>query len=542
MSLDKVNENLFCYLSSHLKDEREVEKKLKSEKMSLQFPFLKNNLQYEELLKLKYKLICIELRSVKLEFDREKIPFVILKGISLARRLYSEPSKREFGDIDILVESKDLYSVIVILKKLGYKSDNETDAESVKDFINQVSREEHFFPLYRKAAGSVNFMIEVHIDIVPLWMFRIDPDVTTKILHRRKIEEGFPVMEEYDAIVFQMMHLIKHYIAGLTSGFICGNFDEGVCLRGFHETSLLIDKYIGFFNRIDFIERVMELGACQEVQIVLRWIDKVYPALSEIKKIQLHSKKKECIADNFCEALYAVDTDKIFFANPQLVASEIVDHLHRKSITLNCFRNIKEAEKTADWAMIEGDRNKRGNLFGTHKVYGHIDKKVDYTSRFCFMWDESYLWFYIITEHCSPVFHRYINDELLISDNSQDFVRLFFDTGSRKRGKACANALIIKPKYNNQGRLDIYVHKNTCGNMGKLIMSDTEYDGCISISEQGYFMRIGIKWEAIPLTPRVGGEYYVDVLVGTDELEVTWQNASYNGWYNIGEYGKIILR
>ena len=62
------------------------------------------------------------------------------------------------------------------------------------------------------------------------------------------------------------------------------------------------------------------------------------------------------------------------------------------------------------------------------------------------------------------------------------------------------------------------------------------------ISEDGYNLKIGLKWNLIPLVPRVGVKFYMDVLVGTEELEVTWRNPSYNGWYYVGEYGKIVLK
>lgn len=349
-------------------------------------------------------------------------------------------------------------------------------------------------------------------------------------------------MDEYDTIIFQMMHLIKHFISEITAGFIRGIIDGGISLRGLHETALLIDKYIDKFDIAEFWGRVEEFGACKEVQTVLNWIENVYPTLSLVKKFSNNVLPNKCISGNFCEAISTMRAEKLLFTSPQLLASEIIDILHRKSTTLKCFKNIGNIDEIADWAMIGDDYNKNGNPFGTHKVYGRIDKKIDFTSRFCFMWDNVYLWFYINTEHSSPIFHQFMDDELLVSDNAQDFIRLFFDTGKRERGQAYANALIIKPKYNDKEELDIYVHKNTCGNLGKMIIPNTEYEGHISISEQGYSMKIGIKWEVIPLTPWQEQEFYADVLVGTDELEVTWQNASYNGWYHLGEYARILLQ
>ena len=66
--------------------------------------------------------------------------------------------------------------------------------------------------------------------------------------------------------------------------------------------------------------------------------------------------------------------------------------------------------------------------------------------------------------------------------------------------------------------------------MGKEIVHRTEYVSKIDISDEGYFLQIGLKWDIIPLIPKIGIEIILDVLVSTEELEITWQNASYNGW------------
>ena len=289
MSLNKVSEDLYKFLLDNLQDKRLVNDKLYKTGLTFLFSELKSNIQYEKLLKLRYMLIINELKNIKHFFAEENIPFVVLKGVSLAQRLYSKPYNRMFGDIDILVSSKNLFIAIKILEMLGYKSENETDKESVDFFLQQVSRELHFYPFYKSLINSVEITIEVHVDIVSLWMFRTNCQLTDYILSRRKIENGIPMMDEYDTIIFQSMHLIKHYINDLTGGFINGIIENTLNLKGFHEIALLVDKYIDTLDSKKFSDRVIEFGANKEVQVIIMWLMKAYPSLAKVQDLSIYT-------------------------------------------------------------------------------------------------------------------------------------------------------------------------------------------------------------------------------------------------------------
>lgn len=543
--MSDIDQNLYEFLMKNSKDENAVRDKLRNEGLNFRFDKLKENANYENTIKLRYMLINYELKNIKQKFEQKGITFVVLKGISLAQRLYKNPCNRYFGDIDLLVASKDLYKATKIMEILGYRTEGETDEESLNYYLQQMYRELHLMPFYKKVAGSVEIIIELHMDIVSLWMFRIDTQLTECILDRRKIENDIPVMDEYDTIIFQILHLFKHYIAEMTAGFVNGVIENKVSLKGLHEIALLVDKYIDILDEKQFSDRVVEFRATEEVRLIKAWLLKVYPDLGKIKNLSVHDKKADCIADHFCGAIRNVDIKRLLLDDSQKVASEIIFFLQKGAPSLKCYKSdvrITPKEQAESCGYLDGDRGKTGSPFGTRKVYGTIGKEVDYTAKFWFTWDNTYLWFHVIVKHFNPVFHQYINDDLMISDNSQEFVRLFFDTANRKQGEPYVCALIIKPKYNSEGKIDIYVHKNINGNLGKEIVHRTEYVSKIDISDEGYFLQIGLKWDIIPLIPKIGIEIILDVLVSTEELEITWQNASYNGWYNIGEYGKIVLQ
>lgn len=168
------------------------------------FDGLYSNTNYEKMLKLRYMLINNELRKIKQRFEQKDVSFVVLKGISLAHRLYKNASNRYFGDIDLLITSNNLYEAMRIMEILGYKTEGDTDEEIINDYLQQVSRELHLMPFYKKVAGSVKIVVELHMDTVSLWMFRIEPRLTECILARRKIENDIPVMDECDTTIFQL--------------------------------------------------------------------------------------------------------------------------------------------------------------------------------------------------------------------------------------------------------------------------------------------------------------------------------------------------
>lgn len=125
-----INQNLYEFLMKNLKDENAVRDKLRSEGLIFLFDGLYSNTNYEKILKLRYMLINYELKNIKQRFEQKDISFVVLKGISLAHRLYKNESNRYFGDIDLLITSNNLYEAIKIMEILGYKTEGDTDEKS----------------------------------------------------------------------------------------------------------------------------------------------------------------------------------------------------------------------------------------------------------------------------------------------------------------------------------------------------------------------------------------------------------------------------
>lgn len=72
-------------------------------------------------------LRCLSLERVLLaladEFDALGLPLIVLKGPALAHTMYPDPSWRPFGDLDVLVRSRDWETACEVVRALGFVRD-----------------------------------------------------------------------------------------------------------------------------------------------------------------------------------------------------------------------------------------------------------------------------------------------------------------------------------------------------------------------------------------------------------------------------------
>ncbi|MGB8643716.1 MAG: nucleotidyltransferase family protein [Anaerolineae bacterium] len=89
-------------------------------------------------------------------FEREGIPFVLLKGSALAHLIYPEPSLRPFGDLDLLVHPQDAARLRPLFIQEGYAP----AFEFVPGFTSRFFAQETF---WRRGANAV--MIDLHVHL-----------------------------------------------------------------------------------------------------------------------------------------------------------------------------------------------------------------------------------------------------------------------------------------------------------------------------------------------------------------------------------------
>lgn len=120
-------------------------------------------------------------------FEAEGISYVVMKGVQVRERVYSTPSARPCGDIDVLVSEEDKLMAARLLTKLGYSA-----------YINaeNISHEATF------SRPPVDF--DLHWNILRPGRTRVN--VTHQLLERRQRVNGFWGLSESDTLFLMLTH------------------------------------------------------------------------------------------------------------------------------------------------------------------------------------------------------------------------------------------------------------------------------------------------------------------------------------------------
>src|SRR2546423_6974922 len=102
----------------------------------------------------------VELTKIARHFEQRGIEFLAHKGPALAQLLYGNPSMRQFGDLDVIVRSKDFARARGGLMELGYDPGLRLSPRQEKSFLR--SGYELSFGL-----NSERNLIELQWQIVP---------------------------------------------------------------------------------------------------------------------------------------------------------------------------------------------------------------------------------------------------------------------------------------------------------------------------------------------------------------------------------------
>lgn len=114
--------------------------------------------------KINNNVIC--LKNFAEEAKTEKLKFVLVKGLGIAKLIYGDIYARQASDLDILVEEDDMIRGDYILKKLGYKQPNIINFET-KEYtelsypIMRLKHTNHYFEYY-KMDDEIWNKIELH--------------------------------------------------------------------------------------------------------------------------------------------------------------------------------------------------------------------------------------------------------------------------------------------------------------------------------------------------------------------------------------------
>ena len=151
-------------------------------------------------------LATADLIEILSELERNGILAIPVKGPALAWLLYRDISLREFSDLDLLIDGKDLGAASRILETLGYEPELELSPSRRRIFVTT----ENVLLFTHSSTGR---FVEMHWELSPRYLAPpIDIEIFRKRL--RTVEPGGRVMKamsEEDTLIYLCAHGAKHY-------------------------------------------------------------------------------------------------------------------------------------------------------------------------------------------------------------------------------------------------------------------------------------------------------------------------------------------
>jgi hypothetical protein len=152
----------------------------------------------------------VELTKIARCFEQREIEFLAHKGPALAQLLYGNPAMRQFGDLDVIVRSKDFGRAKDALIELGYDPGLRLSPQQEKSFL--LSGYECSFGL-----NSERHLVELQWQIVPRFC-SINFDVDALFSRSMQIDlDGISLrtMGHEDLLLVLCVHAAKHEWAQL---------------------------------------------------------------------------------------------------------------------------------------------------------------------------------------------------------------------------------------------------------------------------------------------------------------------------------------
>ncbi|MBV9180565.1 MAG: nucleotidyltransferase family protein, partial [Acidobacteria bacterium] len=153
------------------------------------------------------RVLCFmaELRAIEEKFDQHGIRAVCHKGPVLAQLLYGDAAMREFGDLDFLLEARDIRRAQVALGELGYSRHLQLSARQEQYYLRSQ------YELVFGSAREPN-LIELQWQVLPRF-YSVSLDVESLLARSLAIEiaDGRSrVLCPTDLLLVLCLHAAKH--------------------------------------------------------------------------------------------------------------------------------------------------------------------------------------------------------------------------------------------------------------------------------------------------------------------------------------------
>jgi hypothetical protein len=199
-----------------------------------------------------------ELCKILKKLNAADIPVIVLKGSFLAKTVYENIGLRLMGDMDLLVERKDIMKTVQVLETIGYSGEFDFD------IANGFSVHQHLPPL----EGPKRIPVEVHWTII--YFFHLDVRAEKEIV---KIwERAQPLaIEDTPCLMLAPDDLLMHLCLHISRQHL-----YSMRLRGFLDLRQVIKHYNSLIDWDWIQKQACLLGMDRAVKLTLyladRWV------------------------------------------------------------------------------------------------------------------------------------------------------------------------------------------------------------------------------------------------------------------------------
>lgn len=209
-----------------------------------------------------------ELENVVEAMDKHNEKFLLIKGLALSKILYDDLYKREFGDLDIMVDEKSLIYVKSYLNEIDYLNSYEIEGKvlQIKEPSNSMLGIFHEFSFAK------------YINQGYLW---IDLKCFSSAISKKHISDfNKNVMlidvNGHDMLTYNYEHTFLHLCSntyGNSERAFC--IEGSICMRDFIDVYVFLSRYNNILNW----KKIQSLGKKYELT------NKIYYSLTKINEI-----------------------------------------------------------------------------------------------------------------------------------------------------------------------------------------------------------------------------------------------------------------
>ena len=293
----------------------------------------------------KFNLIFLdEIKSLSSLANANGISILFIKGVTLAKEIYSDPYNRLTGDVDILIKAGDLSRFLHIIDKFGgYKKfsfDIETEANR-----HISGRGSHFFPLEKEVyfeGVKYIFHVEIHTRLTTIELHEHDfvsiqdeLKLTERIVDRARtfkleLDENksidIKIMDIYDSLIFLNIHMIKHLLWDLSRSTFYGR-------SHYFNIQLILDlinywlKYKSQIKAAELLSRIDEFDVLNIFLLGIKIVKHFNQDFmgSVFNNVTLIETGNHSNTSKFVKNLYYLDVNDIVFLPSDVLVGKLLN-------------------------------------------------------------------------------------------------------------------------------------------------------------------------------------------------------------------------